>query len=187
VSWLFGKSKVTEQRRRAALTYVQEASVEPDEADVQWLASIVRDGDDDRARWELRYARRASALLVAEREALDDATGSLVAREMRQALQMDRSVAAGMVAVAERQLGQRLTSMRTAFSDRTPGETPDVRVARALLDRLGVRDVTANIPHVAEIVRKYHDAAQESLRRAFGIASLPEDQPPSLWSARRGN
>jgi hypothetical protein len=74
VSWLFGKSKVTEQRRRAALTYVQEASVEPDEADVQWLASIVRDGDDDRARWELRYARRASALLVAEREALDDAT-----------------------------------------------------------------------------------------------------------------
>jgi hypothetical protein len=146
------------------------------------LASVV--GDDDRARWELRYARRAAALLVAEREALDDATGSLVAREMRQALQMDRSVAAGMVAVAERQLGQRLTSLRTAFNDRTPGETPDLRVARALLDRLGVRDVTANIPRVAAIVRKYHEASQESLRRAFGIASVPEDQPPSLWTAR---
>jgi hypothetical protein len=182
VAWIFGKSKVAEQRRRAAQTYVQEASVEPDEEDVRWLASVV--GDDDRSRWELRYARRASALLVAEREALDDATGSLVAREMRQALQMDRSVAAGMVAVAERQLGQRLTSLRTAFNDRTPGETPDVRVARALLDRLGVRDVTANIPRVAAIVRKYHEASQDSLRRAFGIASVPEDQPPSLWTAR---
>ena len=54
------------------------------------------------------------ALLVAERDALDDRTGSLVAREMRQALQMDRSVAAGMVAVAERQFNQRLISFRTA-------------------------------------------------------------------------
>jgi hypothetical protein len=182
VAWIFGKSKVAEQRRRAAQIYVQDATAEPDEEDVRWLASVV--GDDDRARWELRYARRAAALLVAEREALDDATGSLVAREMRQALQMDRSVAAGMVAVAERQLGQRLTSLRTAFNDRTPGETPDLRVARALLDRLGVRDVTANIPRVAAIVRKYHEASQESLRRAFGIASVPEDQPPSLWTAR---
>ena len=184
MAWLFGKSKVTEQRRRAALAYVQGASAEPDDDDVQWLASILGDHDDDRARWELRYTRRAAALLVAEREALDDATGSLVAREMRQALQLDRSVAAGMVAVAERQLGQRLTSLRTAFTDRSPGETPDLRAARAFLDRLGVRDVTANMPRVASIVRKYHEASQESLRKAFGIASVPEDQPPSLWSSR---
>ena len=93
--WLFGKSKMAEQRRRAAQLYVQDAYAEPDAVDVQWLASILGAGDDDRARWELRYARRAAALLVSEREALDDATGSLVAREMRQALQMDRGVAAG--------------------------------------------------------------------------------------------
>jgi hypothetical protein len=184
VAWLFGKSKLNEQRRRAAQAYVQDASLEPDEADVQWLASILGDHDDDRARWELRYTRRGAALLVAEREALDDATGSLVAREMRQALQMDRSVAAGMVAVAERQLGQRLTSLRTAFTDRSPGDTPDLRVARAMLDRLGVRDVTANMPRVAAIVRNYYEAAQVSLRKSFGIASVPEDQPPSLWAAR---
>lgn len=184
MAWLFGKSKAAEQRRRAAQTYVLEASVEPDAEDVRWLAGIVGDGDDDRARWELRYARRAAALLVAERDALDDRTGSLVSREMRQALQMDRSVAAGMVAVAERQLGQRLSAMRTAFADRSSGEPPDVRVARALLDRLGVRDVSANVPRAAAIVRTYHDLSQEALRRAFGIASVPEDQPPSLWAAR---
>ena len=180
--WFFGKSKAAELRRRAAQVYVQEAMVEPEESDVNWLASVV--GDDDRARWELRYARRASALLAAEREALDDATGSLVAKEMRQAMAMDRNVAAGMVAVAERQLGQRLASMRTAFGDRTAGETADIRVARTLLERLGVRDITANVPRVAGIVRQYYETAQESLRRAFGVASIPEDQPPSLWSAR---
>jgi hypothetical protein len=187
VVWPFGKSKAAEQRRRAAQAYVQEASVEPDVSDVEWLAGLVNDGDADRARWELRYARRAAALLVAERDALDDRTGSLVSREMRQALQMDRSVAAGMVAVAERQLGQRLTSTRTAFADRTSGESPDVRVARDLLDRLGVREVSANVPRAAAIVRRYHESSQESLRRTFGIASVPEDQPPSLWSGRASN
>jgi hypothetical protein len=184
VVWPFGKSKAAEQRRRAAQAYIAEASVEPDEEDVRWLANVVGDGDDDRARWELRYARRAAALLVAERDALDDRTGSLVSREMRQALQMDRNVAAGMVAVAERQLGQRLTTFRSVYADRSPGESPDVRVARALLDRLGVRDVAVNVSRAAALIRKYHDGAQEALRRAFGVASVPEDQPPSVWAGR---
>jgi hypothetical protein len=103
---------------------------------------------------------------------------------MRQALQMDRGVAAGMVAVAERQLGQRLTSFRTAFSERSSSESADTRVARLLLDRLGVRDVTANVGQAATIVRKYHEASQQALRREFGIASVPEDQPPSEWPGR---
>src|SRR5688500_1094243 len=131
--WFFGKSKDAEQRRRAVQAYVQDSSADPDEQDVQWLASVAAAGDVDRARWELRYARRAVALLVAERDALDDRTGSLVAREMRQALQMDRGVAAGMVAVAERQLNQRLTSFRTALGDRSAGDSPDIRAARVML------------------------------------------------------
>ena len=73
--WPFGKSKAAEQRRRAALAYVADASSEPDESDVAWLTAAAGDGDTDRARWELRYARRAFALLVAERDALDDRTG----------------------------------------------------------------------------------------------------------------
>ena len=182
--WPFGKSKGAEARGRSVQTYIQAASAEPDEKDVQWLASI-SGGDSDRALWELRYARRALALLIAERDALDDKTGSLVAREMRQALHMDRSVAAGMVAVAERQLNQRLTSFRTALSDRSAGETPDTRVARVLMDRAGVRDVTLNLTQAAGIVRRYLDESQESLRRAFGIASIPEDVPPSVWGSRQ--
>ena len=98
---------------------------------------------------------------------------------------MDRSVAAGMVAVAERQLNQRLTSFRTALGDRSAGDSPDVRAARVMLDRVGVRDVLANIPRAASIVRQYLESAQESLRRAFGVASVPEDVRPSAWGPRR--
>jgi hypothetical protein len=185
VGWFFGKSKAAEQRRRNVQTYILAAAAEPDDQDVQWLASIAGDGDLDRARWELRYARRALALLVAERDALDDRTGSIVAREMRQALQMDRSVAAGMVAVAERQLNQRLTSFRTAFADRNAGDSPELRVARVLLDRVGVRDLSGNVGRASEVVRTYLEASQDALRRAFGIASVPEDVPPSVWSSRR--
>ena len=185
--WFFGKSKAAEQRRRSVQTYVLDAFAEPDEQDLQWLVSIAGDGDEDRARWELRYARRALALLVAERDALDDRTGSVVAREMRQALQMDRSVAAGMVAVAERQFNQRLTSLRTALADRNTGDSPELRVARVLLDRIGVRDVSGNLGRAATIVRSYLESSQEALRRAFGVASVPEDIPPSVWSSRQNS
>jgi len=186
VVWPFGKSKAAEQRRRAALSYVADASSEPDESDVAWLAAITGDGDIDKARWELRYARRAFALLVAERDALDDRTGSLVAREMRQALQMDRSVAAGMVGVAERQLTQRLGYFRTSFSERSGTETTEARLARVFLDRLGVRDVSGNVPRASTIIKRYIEASQDALRAAFGVAAVPEDQPPSVWAKRPG-
>jgi hypothetical protein len=186
VPWPFGKSKALEQRRRSVASYVTKASIEPDETDVEWLASAIGDGDIDRARWELRYARRALALLVAERDALDDRTGSEVAREMRQALQMDRSVAAGMVGLAERQLNQRLGYFRSGFSDRSTTEPLDTRLARVFLDRLGVRNVSGNTERAAGIVRRYVEASQEALRSAFGVAAVPEDQPPSLWAKRSG-
>ena len=185
MAWPFGKPGAADQRGRAVQSYVKGASAEPDDGDVQWLAGISGDSDIDRARWELRYARRAFALLVAERDALDDRTGSLVAREMRQALQMDRSVAAGMVAVAERQLSQRMSSFRTALADRNAGETPEMRVARVLLDRAGVRDVSANLARAAGIVRGYLDESQDLLRKAFGIAKVPDDVPPSVWGNRK--
>lgn len=184
--WPFGPSKATEQRRRAVQAYIADASSEPDPQDVEWLAAVIGDGDIDRARWELRYARRAFALLVAERDALDDRTGSIVAKEMRQALHMDRSVAAGMVGVAERQLNERLAYFRAAFSERSATDAPDVRVARVFLDRLGVRDVSGNVGRASGIVRRYVDASQDALRAAFGVAKVPEDQPPSVWARRPG-
>lgn len=184
MAWPFGKSRAAEQGRRAVQAYITDASSEPDDADVEWLAAAIGDGDTDRARWELRYARRALALLVAERDALDDRTGSLVAREMRQALHMDRSVAAGMVALAERQLNERLAYFRTAFTERSATESADARIARVFLDRLGVRDVSGNSGRAAGIVRRYVEASQDSLRAAFGVAKVPEDQPPSVWAKR---
>lgn len=184
--WPFGRSKEVEHRRRAVLSYVAAASAEPAEDDVTWLAAAIGDGDADRARWELRYARRSVALLVAERDALDDRTGSQVAKEMRQALQMDRNVAAGMVALAERQLNERLARFRAAFSERSSTDTVDARVARVFLDRLGVRDVTGNARRAAEIVRQYTNESQDALRSAFGVAQVPEDQPPSVWAKRIG-
>ena len=182
--WPFGKSKAAEQLRRAVQSYVANASSEPDEADVEWLASIIGDGDIDRARWEFRYARRAFALLVAERDALDDRTGSMVAREMRQALQMDRSVAAGSVGLAERQLNQRLAYFRSVFSERSVTETTEMRLARVFLDRLGVREVSGNVARASAVVRRYLEASQDALRAAFGVAAVPEDQPPSVWAKR---
>jgi hypothetical protein len=186
VPWPFGKSKATDQSRRAVQAYIADASSEPDPSDLEWLVAAIGDGDIDRARWELRYARRAFALLVAERDALDDRTGSLVAREMRQALQLDRNVAAGMVAVAERQLNERLAYFRAAFFERSASETPDARVGRVFLDRLGVRDVSGNVGRASAIFRRYVETSQDALRAAFGVAKVPEDQPPSVWAKRDG-
>ena len=90
-----------------------------------------------------------------------------------------------MVAVAERQFNQRLTSFRVALSDRSSADSPDVRVARVLLDRVGVRDVTLNLPRASGIVRKYLEEQQDSLRKVFGVASVPEDVPPSVWGGKR--
>ena len=53
---------------------------EPAAEDVAWLAHAATKGDTDHAAWELRYARRALGVLVAQRDALDDRTGSGVAR-----------------------------------------------------------------------------------------------------------
>jgi hypothetical protein len=186
MAWLFGKSKAAEQGRRAVQAYIADASSEPDDPDVEWLAAAIGDGDIDRARWELRYARRAFALLVAERDALDDRTGSVVAREMRQALQLDRSVAAGMVALAERQLNERLAYFRAAFTERSAVESTEARIARVFLDRLGVRDVSGNVGRASGIVRRYFEASQDALRAAFGVAKVPEDQPPSVWARKPG-
>ena len=58
MAWPFGKSRATEQGRRAVQAYITDASSEPDDADVEWLTAAIGDGDVDRARWELRYALR---------------------------------------------------------------------------------------------------------------------------------
>lgn len=166
--------------RRGAATYVAALSVEPDEADVRWLAEAGTGGDTDRARWELRYARRALGLLAAERDALDDRTGSAVAREMAEALLIDRNIAAGMVRVAERQFNDRLLVYRQVLSVRNAREGTGARLGRALLQSCGAMTVPdETIARAGEILARYLGSANEALRKSFGSASLPPDRPPS--------
>lgn len=172
--------------RRGTTMYVSSLRAEPDAHDVEWLASVATGGDLDRARWELRYARRALGLLIAERDALDDRTGSLVAREMADSHATDRNVAAGMVGLAERQFNSRLSAYRTALSARSGSDGTATRLGRALLSASSSLTITSEsiVAHAGELLAGYAGAANESLRKAFGAAQLPEDKPPSSLASR---
>jgi hypothetical protein len=97
--------------RRTAALYVRTLLTDPDDADVSWLSDAATRGDSDRARWELRYARRAAGLLSAERDALDDRTASAVARELGESWAKDPNIAADMRHAAEQQFNARLRTL----------------------------------------------------------------------------
>jgi hypothetical protein len=165
--------------RDAADAYTRAAWVEPDEADVRWLAALATGDDDDHARWELRYCRRALALLTAEREALDDRTVAAVAHALVERLHRDRSVAAERVPMAERQFNTRLSRYREALRERGAGG-PAERIAAALLAVAGGgHPVAAVDPRAVALVEGYGAAARERLRACFGVAQLPEHVRPS--------
>jgi hypothetical protein len=173
---------VSEWRHRRGLgMYVASITRDPDDDDVQWLAATATANDLDRSRWELRYARRALGLLVSERDALDDRTGSLVARELRSALRADRNVAANMVQVAERQFDERLTAYRQVLSARSQAEGTGARLGRALLGLASSSTSYSDdaVSRAGEMLARYLGEANEMLRKSFGAAELPEDQPPS--------
>lgn len=168
------------QRRRAAV-YVSVLAREPDERDVAWLTTYDRARDADHARWELRYARRALGLLVAERDALDDRTASLVGRALASSLRADRNVAPGKLAVAEQQLNARLGAYRDALRRRGGGPT-GARLGRALLELVSGQGVSYEAGALArggEVLARYIEEANEALRSTFGSAMLPENVRPS--------
>ena len=165
--------------RRRAAGYVRELEREPDEADVRWLADHATGGDMDHARWELRYARRALGLIVAERDALDDRTASAVARELQESLARDRHVSAGKLEVARQQLNERLRRYGDALLHRGDG-TSGERLGRALVGFSGAAPASFGlVSRSGELLGAYVADANESLRRQFGEAHLPEDVPPS--------
>jgi hypothetical protein len=178
---LFREWRTGWRLRRGALTYVTGLGQEPDEDDVRWLAMVATSGDADRARWELRYARQALGLLVAERDALDDRTGSLVARELTEALQSDRRIAVGLVKVAERQFNERLALYRGVLSTKSATEGTGARLGRALVSVAGGGASAADdvVGRAGELLARYLGASNEALRRTFGAAALPEDHPAS--------
>jgi hypothetical protein len=170
-----------------AESYARAAAAEPPEADVRWLAAEATGGDEDHARWELRYLARALALLVAERLGNDDLTASAVARALAALLHQDPSVAADRVAVAERQFNLRLGRYREALRERGI-RTAAERLAWVLLGFASGRDVSTRpaAPEAIALVEGLMAAHAHLVREVFGVPALPDDVPPSEAVARRG-
>lgn len=167
------------QRHRKAGEYVTGLLHEPADADVAWLAGVATHGDDDHARWELRYARRAIGLLVAQRDALDDHTGSLVAEALSAAFETDQRIDRERFDLVERQFNARLSAYRDALAAR--GASATARLGQTLLAFSGgaFRDIDDTVRRAAEILGGYEREANEALRAVFGVATLPEHVPPS--------
>jgi hypothetical protein len=189
---IFARWRAERDLRRRSVAYVATLLREPDDADARWLAEVATRGDLDHARWELRYARRAVGLIVAQRDALDDRTGSSVGRALADAFERDPNVASDRLDVARHQFNARLGAYRDVLTSRPPaarttaparpaGAQIPTRLGQILLAFAGgpVGPTAREVPRAGEIVTSYIDAAHDALREAFGAASLPEDVSPS--------
>ncbi|MGH7711623.1 MAG: hypothetical protein ACREOG_10070 [Gemmatimonadaceae bacterium] len=174
------------RQRRQAVAYASALRAEPSEDDVLWVAAEATQGDSDRARWELRYARLALGLLAAERDALDDRTPSLVAREIATALHTDPRIAALMVRVAEQQFNERLSAYRHALNDRIATSNANDRLGEMFLRLAEAASPNAETRARANaLVAKLLDESNDALREHFGAAALPADVQPSLLGVKR--
>ena len=174
------------RQRRQASAYAMTLRQELAESDVEWVAAQATQGDMDRARWELRYAKMALGMLAAERDALDDRTPSLVAKEVLAALHTDPRVAAQMVKVAEQQFNERLSAYRHAFNDRAATSGVNDRLGDMFLRLADAPPPNADARAKASaLVARLLDEANAALREHFGLAALPPDVQPSLLGAKR--
>jgi hypothetical protein len=179
---LFKQWRAARQLQRKADQFVAAVVIEPSADDVTWLARAATRGDEDHARWELRYARRAIGLLVAQRDALDDRTGSLVARALSEAFERDERIDHDRRDLAERQFNARLSAYRDALGARVPDSA--VRLGQTLLAFSGgsFREIDANVRRAGDVLSAYENEANETLRAVFGTAALPEHIPPSAMA-----
>jgi hypothetical protein len=169
-------------RLRRATGVVSALMAEPDEADVAWLADAAANGDADHARWELRYARAALGLLVAQRDTLDDRTSAEIAAALGRAMEQDARIAIDRRELAERQFNERLLAYREAMAARGGALSPRDRIGRCLLAFAsdGARTAGSPLAYAIELLERYADAAAATLRVAYGEAQLPEDVRPSV-------
>ena len=176
-----GRWRDDRELQRKADAYVAALMREPAEDDVEWLAKSATKGDADHARWELRYARRALGLIVAQRDALDDKTGSAVARTLADAMARDRSVDASTIEIAERQFNARISAYRDSLDAKSSTIPATTRLGQTLFAFSGgaFRDAKADVARGGELLSSYAAEANEALRAAFGTAQLPENVPPS--------
>ncbi len=175
------------ERERRARVVVDGLRREPDEADVEWLADAAANGDRDHARWELRYARTAIGLVVAQRDALDDRTAADLSHLVLARFDDDSRIATDLRDLAERQFSERLQAYREAMTLRGGSLQAADRVGRCLLAFAsdGARTAGAPLTYAIELLQRYADDATELLRAAYGEASLPEDVKPSVLREQR--
>ncbi len=173
--------RVSRERRRRAVAFLAAVRREPCDADVDWLADAAANGDRDHALWELRYARLALAVLTAQRDALDDRTGSDVVAALGETLLTDSRVDPGMYELAQKQLNDRLSAYREALSVRGGKVGSGERLGRVLLAFAsdGARSAGAPLPRAVELISSYITEANDALRTIYGAVSLPDHLAPS--------
>lgn len=181
---MFTRWRTEREFQRKAERFVERLLAEPSDDSVRWLAHVATHGDTDHARWELRYARRTLGLLTAERDALDDRTGSVVARALADASARDPHVAPEMQEISERQFNARLSAYRDALAARA-GAATGARLGQTLFAFAGgsFRQVDDHILRGGELLSEYLAEANANLQETFGKATLPENVPPSAMRA----
>lgn len=169
---LIAEWRASRERRLRAEQYLRKVLASPESREVDWLATLC--GDRIGAERELRLLRRAVALIVAERDALDDRTASDVSHALTASdVGSAREVDAGMWAT-------RFRSYTAALAVRGQSDSPAARLAKVLLEGAGVSaPSSADAERATEIVQSVRVNANEALRGVFGVASLPEDVRPS--------
>ena len=180
----FAHWRKARQQMRKATDFVAVLLREPSDADTAWLSGAATRGDEDHARWELRYARRAVGLLVAQRDALDDRTGSLVAEALTAAFEADQRIDRARFGLVERQFNARVSDYRDAMAARSADGS--LRLGQTMLAFAGgsFRDVDDTVRRASDVIAGYETEANDALRAVFGSASLPEHVPPSAVADR---
>jgi len=181
----FGAASGGRDVARKAAAFARLAAAEPEPAHVQWVAATATKGDDDHAAWELRYARRALAVLVAQRDALDDRTGAAVAHEVAGGFAADPAVDPSMLDVAVQQFNARLSAYRDVLHARA-GASLAVRLGQMLLAFAGgpIGRDQSQVAEAGQIMTAYLAESSEALQATFGSPVLPDDVPPSALGRR---
>ena len=178
--------RAARERERRARQVAEGLGREPEAADVAWLADAAANGDEDHARWELRYARAAIGLLLAQRDALDDRTAAELGQAISAMLEQDPRIADDRRDLAVRQFNERLLAYREAFHLRHGPVSAADALGRCLLAFAsdGARTAGAPLAYAIELLERYATEAGEQLARTYGVAELPEDVPPSVLRSK---
>jgi hypothetical protein len=171
---MWGEWRASRERKLRAERYLGTVLRDPPEAELQWLQTL--GVSNQRAVRELGFCRRAVGLIVAERDALDDRTAAdvahLLAPVMAGESRRDPEYGAAWP--------ERWRAYAAALAVRGSAEAPAVRLARVMLAGLGMPEPTPEVlQHATRYVMETRSQCNESLRAAYGEATLPEDVKPS--------